>query len=316
VAAVSQKAHMDVENEVKVNQKAEMEFESEAVVSQKVEMDIESEVRAVVSMETERLEVVSDECIEAEVVQAAETGAFWELFASAQVESGAGAVIVRESFTLADVLEEEDVLEELAGSVAMLEYFISDTTFRELIQLMLTEGGSLLHRFVACQVLCYQLPQISNKFWEKDFFNCLVMPLEGRPPLPVLGSEYCCRVLMRLSQACPKQLLTRLKEKPSILISVCRNIGTSGCTNMLIALVEANCVLIDDPVASASTSSLSSSSSSAAGAGGGAGGGLAVRAVRRLNPEFAEWLASIGMSIELMRGLLPPSQVCIFTLCC
>ena len=43
--------------------------------------------------------------------------------------------------------------------------FLSPMVFSELIRLILTEGESLRHRFVACQVLCFDVKEIGENFF-------------------------------------------------------------------------------------------------------------------------------------------------------
>ncbi len=213
-----------------------------------------------------------------------EAGAFWDFFGSSEIEGGAAAVIRRESFTLGDVLDEDDVLEELAGSLVLMEYLLREDIFTQLIHLIITEGASLRHRFVACQILCFHLVPIGDAFFrnEKAHLMEMVTVLERPQPLPVLSIEYCARALVRLLRTHLEDLMEVLKDKPSILIGLCRNVGRPGCANVLAALMEANCTLETDEGATAGQ-----------------------KAVRRLNAGVAQWLASTGMVTELMRALLP-----------
>jgi hypothetical protein len=215
-----------------------------------------------------------------------EAGAFWDFFGSSEIEGGASAVMRRESFSLADLLDEDDVLEELAGSLELMEYLLREDTFSQLVQLIITEGASLRHRFVACQILGFHLGPIGDAFFRNERAHLLEMVtvLDRPQPLPVLSIEYCARVLVRLLRTHADDFMQVLKDKPSILIGLCRNVGRPGCANVLAALLEVNCALETDGLATAAAGQ---------------------KAVRRLNAGVAQWLAATGMVTELMRALLP-----------
>ncbi len=228
-----------------------------------------------------------------------EAGAFWDIFASSEQEGGTAALIRKGSFALSELLDEDDVLEELGGSPVLLDFLLRREIFSELVLLIITEGASLRHRFVACQILCFHLVPIGDAFFRDDGAHLMdmVSALERPQPLPVLSTEYCARVLVRLLQTHHPEMLGVFQAKRSTLICLCRNVGRPGCANVLAALVEANCVLV--------TEEPPSSNNASTGSNGAAGNGLAQKAVRRLQPEVAQWLASTGMIVELIRALLP-----------
>jgi hypothetical protein len=135
VAIEKRKLSMDVEHVASERKEASMELESvvetKSVTRSKDVLDAVVE-RPVTTVEVPSVEEPSggtfdDDTKEksvmddlpasvSEAIVAGEAGAFWEIFASSEVASGAAAVLRRDSFVLSDLLNEEDVLEELAGS--------------------------------------------------------------------------------------------------------------------------------------------------------------------------------------------------------
>ena len=138
----------------KASQEASMSLEN--VATSVVSMESEASSKSVVRMESENVSVgisadgnggddgVNDEEEIVVPVQDSlfspplssvpgngnEAGAFWEMFGSSGAETGVLDVIRRESFSLGDVLDEDNVLDGLASSRELLSYvFESDGFF-------------------------------------------------------------------------------------------------------------------------------------------------------------------------------------------
>jgi hypothetical protein len=81
--------------------------------------------------------------------------------------SGASAVLQRESYTLLDLLDQDDVLQEAGASHELLDYLLTPTTFDSVLDLVLMTDPTvpLKYPFVACQLLCLPLGRISNAFF-------------------------------------------------------------------------------------------------------------------------------------------------------
>ena len=202
--------------------------------------------------------------------------------------SGAVAVLQRESYTLHDLLDQDDVLQEAGASQQLVEYLLVPSTFASLLDLVLMTDADvdLKYPFVACQLLCLQGP-IGNAFFASEeplrrLFDFLARP----PPLPPLSTEYCCRVLVRLVQSHYAQLQARLVQTPDVLLYVCRNVGRPGCAALLSALFDAACTLEPDTLAPPSPDGVQ-------------------RSVKRLNADFASWLLALHAVEELMGALVP-----------
>jgi hypothetical protein len=179
---------------------------------------------------------------------------FWEQFADEVVdEKGVASVLRRDSFTLQQVLSEDDVLQECAMSAALLEYLARRDTLLELVGLVAQPApvGAATERrfrdpFLACELLRFGHASILDAFFSDNgaLLDRLVQGFRGEPEaLDTLVAEYVARVLLKLLEARKGPTLQYLR--PALFERLVVHLRNTSVLNVLVGVFQACTVEVE-----------------------------------------------------------------------
>ncbi len=202
---------------------------------------------------------------------------FWETFADDVAVSGVTAVLNRPSFSLEDVLREDDVLQEFATSNPLVSFVAAHVrdALRHALAVPKTDEEARFG-FFCTELLRFGHASVSDVLLAAPAAEQLLGFLDSPPPLHAVPAEHFSKIVVALLEGrkLPPQ---RLPPEPLL-----RHLGNASILNVLLALVHA-CTGEFETVKGANC-----------------------RLARFLAPEHAEWLASRRVPAGLCWALLTP----------
>ncbi|KAM3609237.1 uncharacterized protein V6R79_011613 [Siganus canaliculatus] len=170
---------------------------------------------------------------------------FWkfDLHTSSHLE----ALLDKEDVTLAELMEEEDVLQECkAQNRRLLQFLCQDQCMQELVHLITTEppaGVEEIKRFkypnIACELLTCDVGVINDKLGnEEPLLETLYAFLEQPSPLNPLLASFFSKTIGNLITRKTEQVLSFLRQKEGFLSLVLKHIDTSAMMDVLLRLIS------------------------------------------------------------------------------
>ncbi|KAM9807584.1 serine/threonine-protein phosphatase 6 regulatory subunit 2 [Neosynchiropus ocellatus] len=157
------------------------------------------------------------------------------------------ALLDKEDVTLAELMDEEDVLQECkAQNRRLLLFLCQDRCMQELVQKITTEppaGGEETKRFkysnIACELLTSDVGVISDKLGnEEPLLETLYAFLEQPSPLNPLLASFFSKTIGNLIARKTKQVISFLRRKDEFLSLVLKHIDTSAMMDVLLRLIS------------------------------------------------------------------------------
>uniref|UniRef100_A0A674N3X9 Protein phosphatase 6 regulatory subunit 2 n=2 Tax=Takifugu rubripes TaxID=31033 RepID=A0A674N3X9_TAKRU len=170
---------------------------------------------------------------------------FWkfDLHTSSHLE----ALLDKEDVTLAELMDEEDVLQECkAQNRRLLQFLSQDQCMQELVRLITTEpptGVEEVKRFkysnIACELLTCDVGDINDKLGnEEPLLESLYAFLEQPSPLNPLLASFFSKTIGNLITRKTEQVLSFLRRKEGFLSLVLKHIDTSAMMDVLLRLIS------------------------------------------------------------------------------
>ncbi|MED6292658.1 hypothetical protein CHARACLAT_002674 [Characodon lateralis] len=170
---------------------------------------------------------------------------FWkfDLHTSSHLE----ALLDKEDVTLAELMDEEDVLQECkAQNRRLLQFFCQDQCMQELVHLITTEppaGTEETKRFkysnIACELLTCDVGVINDKLGnEEPLLENLYAFLEQPSPLNPLLASFFSKTIGNLIARKTEQVIIFLRKKEGFLSLVLKHIDTSAMMDVLLRLIS------------------------------------------------------------------------------
>jgi hypothetical protein len=203
---------------------------------------------------------------------------FWETFADDVDASGVTAVLNRPSFSLEELLREDDVLQEFATSNVLVSFVAAHVpdTLRHALAAPRTDEEARFG-FFCTELLRFGHASVSDVLLATPAVEQLLGFLDSSlPPLHVVPAEHYSKIVIALLES-RKLHPQRLSPEPLL-----RHLGNASILNVLLALVHA-CTSEFETVKGANC-----------------------RMARFLAPDHAAWLASRSVPVGLCRALLAP----------
>lgn len=157
------------------------------------------------------------------------------------------ALLDKEDVTLAELMEEEDVLQECkAQNRRLLQFLCQDQCMQELVHKITTEppaGGEETKRFkysnIACELLTCDVGVINDKLGnEESLLESLYAFLEQPSPLNPLLASFFSKTIGNLIARKTEQVISFLRRKDGFLSLVLKHIDTSAMMDVLLRLIS------------------------------------------------------------------------------
>jgi len=170
---------------------------------------------------------------------------FWRTFGFTTI-SPVETILDRDHYTLEELLDEEELLQETKAQNKKLIPFLTKTeTLEKLIHFISTEPEDiadprrrLKYPFLSCEVLCSEVWRISESIYENPFLlDKLYGFLDLPPPLNPLLATYVCRVASVLLQRKIPQTIKYLKQKEGMIDKFIQHLGSSAVMDLMLKLI-------------------------------------------------------------------------------
>jgi len=170
---------------------------------------------------------------------------FWRTFGFTTI-SPVETILDREQYTLEELLDEEELLQETkAQNKKLIPFLTKLETLERLIQFITTEPDDitdprrrLKYPFLSCEILCSEVWSISESIYENEsLLDRLYGFLDLPSPLNPLLATYVCRVASVLLQRKIPQTLKYLKSRVGMTDKFIQHLGSSAVMDLLLKLI-------------------------------------------------------------------------------
>ncbi|GHP04762.1 hypothetical protein PPROV_000351500 [Pycnococcus provasolii] len=172
-------------------------------------------------------------------------GTFWRVAGLAQ-QSPVEAILDREEFTLEELLEEEDLIQECKSlNSRLVTYLRREDVVDQLLTYLFqppTEQQNLKYPYVACEVFCCDVDAVYGTMLEKPkLLDKLFAFLSAPRPLDALTAGYFSRVVACLLARRPQELGAYLCDRrQEALARMCEHVETPSVAELLKKLYGAD----------------------------------------------------------------------------
>eukprot|EP01099_Mayorella_cantabrigiensis_P004534 TRINITY_DN3418_c1_g2_i1.p1 TRINITY_DN3418_c1_g2~~TRINITY_DN3418_c1_g2_i1.p1 ORF type:complete len:614 (-),score=156.00 TRINITY_DN3418_c1_g2_i1:215-2056(-) len=170
---------------------------------------------------------------------------FWRTFGFTTI-SPVETILDRDHYTLEELLDEEELLQETkAQNKKLIPFLTKAETLEKLMHYITTEPDDisdprrrLKYPFLSCEILGSDVWRISESIYENEFLlDKLYGFLDLPPPLNPLLATYVCRVASVLLTRKIPQTIKYLKQRDEIIDKFIRHLGSSAVMDLLLKLI-------------------------------------------------------------------------------
>lgn len=175
---------------------------------------------------------------------------FWRAVPGAAIQGSAvDAVLDREAFTLADLLDEEDLVQEArALNGRLVDYLRGPDVVRQLLEYAVgpppedaDRKARFKYPFAACEVLCCEVDAITATLLDTPgLLATLFSVLDAPPPLECVRAGYFARLAARLLARRTEGVMAFLRENPSTLARLVAHVDTASVAEVVARLLGAD----------------------------------------------------------------------------
>ncbi|PNH08035.1 Serine/threonine-protein phosphatase 6 regulatory subunit 3-A [Tetrabaena socialis] len=158
-------------------------------------------------------------------------------------------ILDKEEFTLEELLEEDDIVQECKSLNGRLVAFLRErSTVEQLIKYIVEPPGELddpkrtyKYPFTSCEVFCCEVEAVFNTLLEDpDLMRLLFSLLDSEPPLSCKTAGYFGRVVSHLLLRKTNEMMQYFQENPHILEKLVNHVDTTSVTEIVKRLVGAD----------------------------------------------------------------------------
>ncbi|GFR52286.1 hypothetical protein Agub_g14820, partial [Astrephomene gubernaculifera] len=173
---------------------------------------------------------------------------FWKVTGFSQ-PSPVEQILDKEEFTLEELLEEDDIVQECKSLNGRLVAFLRErSTVEQLIRYMVEPPGELddpkrtyKYPFTSCEVFCCEVEAVFNTLLEDaDLMRLLFSLLDSDPPLSCKTAGYFGRVVSHLLLRKTNEMMQYFQENPHFLEKLVNHVDTTSVTEIVKRLVGAD----------------------------------------------------------------------------
>jgi len=170
---------------------------------------------------------------------------FWKTFGFHTV-SAIDTLLESEDFTLEQLLDEEEILQETkAQNKKLIDFLIEPETLKKLVVYVTQEPEDdsdtkrkYKYPFLACEILASEVWALCDAFYQhQNLLDDLYGFLARDPPLNPMLASYTCRVAGVLLQKKVAETIAYMKEKKSIIPSFIKHLGNSSVMDLLLKVI-------------------------------------------------------------------------------
>ncbi|GLC53905.1 hypothetical protein PLESTB_000802200 [Pleodorina starrii] len=173
---------------------------------------------------------------------------FWKVTGFTQ-PSPVEQILDKEEFTLEELLEEDDIVQECKSLNGRLVAFLRErSTVEQLIKYIVEPPGELddpkrtyKYPFTSCEVFCCEVEAVFNTLLEDaDLMRLLFSLLDSDPPLSCKTAGYFGRVVSHLLLRKTNEMLQYFQENPVVLEKLVNHVDTTSVTEIVKRLFGAD----------------------------------------------------------------------------
>jgi serine/threonine-protein phosphatase 6 regulatory subunit 3 len=170
---------------------------------------------------------------------------FWRTFGFHTV-SAVETILDKESFTLEELLDEEEILQEVKSQNKKLLDFITlpPTLLKlfEYITIDCTEDADPKRRFkypfLACEILCSEIWTITESIYrDESLLDVLFSFLDQPPPLSPLLASYTSRVAQAMLSRRTSETLGYIKKRQGIIAKFISHLANGSIMELLLKII-------------------------------------------------------------------------------
>jgi len=169
---------------------------------------------------------------------------FWRTFGF--TVSAVETILERENFTLEELLDEEEVLQECKAQNKKLLDFLTDPEILVKLFNYITEDADeeadskrrFKYPYISCEILCCEVWQICDAIYQDEkLLDLLYAFLDKAPPLNALLMTYICRVAGVLLQRKISETIAYMKSKENIIAKFIKHLANSSVMDLLLKII-------------------------------------------------------------------------------
>jgi len=171
---------------------------------------------------------------------------FWRTFGFHAV-SAVETILEKDSFTLEELLDEDELLQECKSqNQKLLDFLLRSDTLAKLLFYLTTDPPQespnkqrQKYPYLACEILCLEVWDICEAIYDNThLLDQLWAFLEQQPPLSPLTGSYICRVAGVLLQRKIGESFSYLKSKNNIVQKFLNHIEVPSVNELLLKLIQ------------------------------------------------------------------------------
>lgn len=171
---------------------------------------------------------------------------FWRTFGFHTV-SAIDTILDRESFTLEDLLDEEEIVQETkTQNKKLLEFLTQPESMSQILEYLTKEPEDeedqkrkFKYPYVACEILCSEVMAICDAVYQREsFLDAIYSFLDKDSPSNSLLAGYTSRVAGVLLQRKVAETIAYLKKKGNIIEKFIKHLGNSSVMDLLLKIIS------------------------------------------------------------------------------
>jgi len=170
---------------------------------------------------------------------------FWRTFGFHTV-SAVETILDRDSFTLEELLDEEEILQEVKSqNKKLLDFLTQPATLLKLFEYITKDAPEdvdpkrrFKYPFLACEILCSEIWALTEAiFRDEALLDVLFSYLDKNPPLNPLLASYTSRVAIVLLSRRTSETLAYIKKKENIIAQFICHLGSASIMELLLKII-------------------------------------------------------------------------------
>ena len=171
---------------------------------------------------------------------------FWRTFGFHAV-SAVETILEKDSFTLEELLDEDELLQECKSqNQKLLDFLLRSDTLAKLLFYLTTDPPAdspsksrQKYPYLACEILCLEVWDICEAIYDNTYLlDQLWAFLDANPPLSPATGSYISRVAGVLLQRKISESFSYLKSKDHIVLKFLNHIGNAAVNELLLKLIQ------------------------------------------------------------------------------
>jgi len=173
---------------------------------------------------------------------------FWKTFGFNTV-SAIDSILESGTFTLEQLLDEEDILQETKSQNPKLIDYLSEVTSLKKLLCYITDEPApdadqrvrFKYPFLACEILASEVWQLIDSFYkEKDLLDQLYSFLDKPSPLNPMMASYTSRVAGSMMQKKVPETIEFLKNKKNVIQNFINHLGNASVMDLLLKVITSD----------------------------------------------------------------------------